>query len=607
MKKKNSGDLATLQSRRFFIVIGMLTLLIIYRLFMLQINGFEQFFHRSLHNRLTLKPLIPERGVILDRNGLLLAGNEVHYDLNARENALDETSLALLKKLINLTDKDIQDWTKRKKNRRKNQSVLLKSDLSREMMNQIASNRFRLNGIDIKARTIRIYPFKDALAPVTGYLSKINEDDTEVTDHPNYRGTEIIGRTGLERSLEQKLHGQTGFQAIETNVRGEQTNTLHESAVHHGETIHSSIDAKLQEFIFKALGKEVGSVVVMDPRNGEILALVSKPSYDPNLFANPSLQSGLKDLQKQKNMPLFNRAVQGQYSQGSIIKPFVAIAGLNEEVINSKTTFHDPGFFQIEGSQNIYRDWYAKGHGEVNAFKAIIVSCDTFFYKLSVKLGIAKIAPMLRRFGFGKATGIELEHEAQGLVPDPVWKKENRHESWYHGDTVITSIGQGFMLSTPLQMAYATSILASKGQIHPPTLLQLLSPQQPLEAITLKYPYHWTYIHKAMEQVIQSTKPYGTGFRFGQDAPYRTAAKTGTVQVYRPKDGKFLPQAQLPRKLRDHATFIAFAPIEKPRFALAIVIEHASSSKASKLARKILDAAILGDYQDQALKQQASS
>ncbi len=602
MSKYFSIDLSSLQSKRSFILVTTLTMVIIGRLFTLQINGFEQFFHRSLHNRLTLQPTVPERGIILDRHGVVLAHNTVSYDLTIQENELEEQGLDSLKSIITITDKEYETWLKQKQQVRKNKPTLIKANLSRDEINRIASHSFQLKGIHIQPRTIRSYPLKEALAPVTGYLSAINGDDTDIIDHPNYRGTKTIGRAGLEKSMEPRLHGQTGFQAIETNVRGEKTDLLHESKAQAGKEINTSIDAKLQQFIYEALGKEVGSVVVMDPRNGEVLALVSKPSYDPNLFANPHLHAGLAALQKQANMPLFNRAVQGQYSQGSIIKPFVAIAGLDDGTINSRTTFSDPGYFQIEGSSNIYRDWYAKGHGEVNAFKAIVVSCDTFFYKLSVQLGIAKIAPVLRQFGFGKPTGIELAHEAQGLVPDPQWKKANRGESWYHGDTVITSIGQGFMLSTPLQMAYATSILAEKGYANPPSLIKQVTDSKNHQELSLKHPYHWTYIHKAMEQVIQSTKPYGTGFRFGQDAPYRTAAKTGTVQVYRPKDGKFLPQPQLPWKLRDHATFIAFAPIEKPRFALAIVIEHASSSKASKLARKILDAAILGKYPQEVSK-----
>ena len=601
---KNKFAKESLQRSLWLVVV--ISTLLLCRLFYIQVIDHKRYQTQSLNNRLDLEPTLPSRGIIYDRKGVIIADNVPSYQLaivKEQTKHMDQL-LHTIAKFVTLSEEDIKRFRAQLSKHAKFEPTLLKGKLTEKEAAALHSHSASMQGIRIIPTLLRIYPKGEAMAHVLGYVGQINQDERAALDSTNYRGTHWIGKTGFEKYAEENLHGQTGYRAIESNALGRSVRTLNETPAQSGTSYVLSIDSQLQQVAFDAIGKERGSIVAIDPNNGEVLAMVSKPSYDPNGFTQGLEANHYQNLQKKPGNPMVNRAIHGQYPQGSTIKPFMAMAGLESGVINQATTIDDPGHFQIPHVDHLYRDWLPKGHGRVNAAKSLIVSCDVFYYQLAYKLGMQRMSSMFESFGFGKPTGIEMPNEYLGIVPTPDWKYANKGERWYTGDTILSGIGQGYMLATPLQLAHATAIFSAQGKNFKPTLIHEIidqngkhqaHPPEFISSYKAKHSSNWGYLSNAMHKVVVSKRPRGTGYRFGTDTPYTAAAKTGTVQVYRPKGGIFVPQPQLPKHLRDHALFIAFAPIKQPKIAVAVVIEHASSTVSARAARKVIDQYLLGE------------
>lgn len=578
-----------------FLIICSLTLVL--RLAYLQFAQYRRFATLSLQNQMNITPIAPTRGIIVDRNGTVLAENIPVYAIEIipdRVKNLSETLEKLKALLPSISDEDIEHFHHVRKQRRAYLPVPFKLKLSEKEVAIFATHQYAFPGVSIKAELIRSYPLGEITAHVLGYTGRLSTDDLNRVDSANYRATSFIGKTGIERFYENKLHGQVGYQQVETDVSGRTVRTLSKQAPISGDKITLTLDARLQARIHNTLKHKEGAVAVLDVTNGDVLALVSTPSYDPNQFVHGMTQKSYSALVDAPEKPLFHRAVRGLYPPASTIKPFIALAGLEQGVIDEHTTIHDPGWYRLPGIAHLYRDWKRGGHGVMYLKRALTVSCDTYFYQLGNKLGINAIEDILTRFGFGQFSYIDLKEEAPGLIPSPHWKKQTKGLVWYPGDTLITAIGQGFMLASPLQLAQATAALSQHGRRFRPHLIKSWSSDTGAEH-TVKpfeeYPIaiqenNWHLVIDGMRSVI--TKREGTGHRFGRDTPYSVAAKTGTAQVFSLSQDEKKRNEDIPDALRDHSLFIAFAPIEKPEVAIAVLIEH--DPTASKIARQVMDA-----------------
>lgn len=579
-----------------------LSILLVFRLAYLQISQFKRYETLSLKNQMSIIPIAPPRGIILDKNGVVLAENIPVYVLEIipeRVKQMPET-LQKLKALIpSITDDDIDNFNKARKQNRSFVPIPFKLKLSQEEVAIFASNQYQFPGVSIKARLMRYYPLGDMMAHLLGYVGRINVQELRQVDPTNYRATNFIGKSGIERYYEDILHGQVGYQQVETDVSGRTLRVLNKQNPVSGERLYLTIDKRIQEVAYEAMKERRGAVVAMSTKGGDILAMISAPSFDPNLFVNGINNIDYQKLATARDRPLYNRAVRGLYPPASTIKPFMGLTGLEKGFINSSYGIYDPGWFRLPGVSRPYKDWRKGGHGITNLKRAIMVSCDTYFYQLGHRMGIGIIEEMLNKFGFGQMTGIDLNEEAPGLVPSKHWKAQNKGLPWYPGDTIITSIGQGFMLVSPLQLANATASLSQKGQRFRPHLL-LKSIQsdteethkyKPVEEypITVKDENYWVQISEAMQAVINNNE--GTGYRFGRNAPYSVAAKTGTAQVFGGKHYDKVRKAKaedIPEYLRDHSLIIAFAPADNPEIAVAVMVEN--DVAASSVARKVMDA-----------------
>jgi penicillin-binding protein 2 len=449
--------------------------------------------------------------------------------------------------------------------------------------------------VEIQARPVRHYPFAKLTSHVVGYVGAINEKEIKKIDPINYRNTRFIGKTGIEKSFETQLHGFVGYRQTENTALGRSLKTLSLAPPISGSAITTTIDIQLQRVAYDALGELTGSVVAIDTRSGEIRALVSKPGFDSNLFVQGITQTSYDELQYSKKKPLFNRALRGQYPPGSTIKPFMALAGLEENVISSRQRIRCPGFYQLPKQERKYRDWKKGGHGMPNIHDAIVQSCDVFFYTGAHRLKIDRMHNFLQKFGFGQKTQIALSGEKSGLLPSTAWKKRARNQVWFPGETLIAGIGQGFNLTTPLQLANATSILANRG-LQKQTLIveKINNIPVPLKApsianVQLNKPAHWIEIIQAMRDVIHSSR--GTARRIAIGAQYDMAGKTGTAQVFGVKQDEEYDEKNVVEHLKDHALFIAFAPVENPQLAVAVIVENGGhgGSVAAPIARKLFD------------------
>ena len=576
------------------------------RLVYLQVLNHERFTTLSESNRVRLQPLLPTRGFIFDRNGVLLADNLASYHLEiVREQVQDlEATLSALRARIALSDADVERFRKLARRSPPYTGVPLRFRLTDDEIARLAIDLYRFPGVEIKADLTRRYPLGARGVHVLGYVGRIDENELRRLDPGQYSGSTHMGKTGVERSYEDVLRGRTGWQQVETNAEGRPIRVLSRTPPTPGQHVYLSIDMRLQAVAEKALEGYNGAIVALDPRSGEILALASQPTYDPNPFVNGIDFASYRVLNTSKDRPLLNRALRGVYPPGSTIKPLMALAGLDYGVVNRYSGVFCPGFYRLPGSNHRFRDWKRGGHGSVGMDRAIAQSCDVYFYDLALRLGIDRIYEFFSRFSFGQPTGIDLPGEKGGLLPSQEWKRRNHKYGWFAGDTLSAGIGQGYFLATPLQLAHAVGVIAQHGIAFKPRVLlatedpgtRVRTPEPPraLPPIVTKNPRFWDTVIAGMIQVVEG----GTAHRIGIGAKYRIAGKTGTAQVFTLGQNEKYNASRLARHLLDHALFVAFAPVEEPRIAVAVIAEHGGggSSTAAPLARKVMDAWLLNKY-----------
>ncbi len=585
---------------------GLLLSVLLFRLFYLQVVSHEHFTTLSEDNRVKLRPLPPNRGLIFDRNGILLAENLPSYRLEITPEQIDDmgTTLSALEDIIEIRDIDRSRFEKLLRRKPRFEAIPLRFHLNDEEVARFSVNRHRFPGVDITAGLARHYPQGPLAVHALGYVGRIDEKALQVLDSSNYRGTSHVGKNGIEKTYEELLHGKVGLQQVETTAQGRIIRVLDSTPPVSGRNLYLTLDSRVQAVAEAAFGDYSGSAIAIDPNNGDILAFVSLPTYDPNPFVNGIDYDDYAALRNNDREPLFNRALRGQYPPGSTIKPFMGLAGLETGVTGGHSRTYCPGFYRLPGKDRKYRDWKRTGHGTVDLNIAITQSCDVYFYDLAQSLGIDRIHDYLQHFGFGKATGIDIQGELSGLLPSKEWKRSHRDLPWFPGETIITGIGQGFFLVTPIQLAAATAALANGGHMIRPQIVHSeqeaesddLVPHQPqlLETITINNQQHWDQVIAAMTDVVHSAR--GTARRIGKDSPYRIAGKTGTAQVFGLKEEEKYDAEAIAEKLRDHALFIAFAPVEEPRIAVAVIVENGGGggSVAAPIARKIMDAYLQG-------------
>lgn len=583
----------------FLMVIGLFTILI-YRFYTLQIVHFQDYATRADSNRIQFQAVPPTRGLIYDRNGILLADNRPSYTLSlVKERVKDlDGTLALISSIIDVSEDDRNLFLKGLKQRRRPyESVPLRYRLTEEEIAVIAVNEYRLDGVEVEAQLVRYYPFGDLFAHTIGYVGRINERELAGFDEETYRrynGTHGIGKIGIERFYEHELLGEVGSQHVEANAHGRVLRVLERVDPVPGKDLHLFIDLKLQRAALAALEGNRGAVVAVEVATGGVLALVSAPSYDPNLFVTGISYSDYKELNQSRDLPLFNRTLQGQYPPGSTLKPILGLGGLETGVITPEWRIRDPGFYQLEKDERLYRDWKKWGHGnQVDLNQAITESCDVYFYGLAVRLGIDQMHPVGAAFGLGRKTGVDLPNERAGLWPSRVWKEAVRGLPWFPGDSLNVSIGQGDVLLTPLQLGVMTATIASRGRLHTPRIVQQVGDFKPDTAGVQSYnakPENWDYVANAMENVIHSV--HGTAKIIAPGATYRMAGKTGTAQVIGIAQDERYDRDKVHARNRDHALFIAYAPADHPQIAVAVIVENGEhgSSAAAPMARKVFDA-----------------
>ncbi|MBI3223205.1 MAG: penicillin-binding protein 2 [Nitrosomonadales bacterium] len=578
------------------------------RFLYLQVARHDYYQTLAESNRISVVPIVPNRGLILDRNGVVMAHNYSGYTLEITPNKTKDLEATIndLATLVEITTKDRKRFKKLLAESHNFETLMIRNRLTDEEVARFAAQQYRFPAVEIKARLFRDYPYADQTSHLIGYIGRINQTDVEQLEEndlaANYRGSDYIGKVGLEQSYESELHGTTGMEQVEVDSGGRAIRMLSRTPPSSGNTLVLSIDAKLQKIAVEAFGNYRGALVAIDPNNGEVLAFVSKPGYDPSLFIDGIDPQSWDELNNSPDVPLNNRALRGQYPPGSTIKPFMALAGLYYNTRSPSRTISDPGYFTLPGSGHQYRDWKQGGHGSVDMFKSIVISCDTYYYGLATEMGIDNIFNFLSRFNFGKKTGIDLEGETSGLLPSQEWKMKRYKDKWYAGDTVSVGIGQGYNLVTPMQLAYAVATLANNGVGYKPHLVKEIRSARSNESrmITtqpepdLKIdPAHLDLVKRAMAAV---TQPGGTAAQAAAGAPYHIAGKTGTAQVVGMKQGEKYDASKLDERHRDHAWFIAFAPAEQPKIALVVLAENGGhgGGTAAPIARKVFDYYLLG-------------
>lgn len=597
--------------RRLAVAGGLVLLaffLLFARFFWLQVIQHEHYRTRAEDNRIALVPIVPNRGLIVDRNGTVLARNYSAYTLEIMPSKVADLEAVIdeLAGIVDIQPKDRKRFRKLLEESRNFESLPIRTRLSDEEVARFVAQRFRFPGVDVKARLFRQYPNGDLASHALGYIGRVNDRDLASIEkneaEDNYRGTEHFGKTGLEQKYEFELHGQTGFEQVEVDAGGRAVRVLERTPPVPGSNLVLTLDAKLQQVVEKAFGKRRGALVAIEPSTGGILALVSMPGYDPNLFVDGINLQDWEALNTSEDKPMVNRALNGAYPPGSTFKPFMALAALETGKRTPQQSIADPGFFTFGG--HTFRDDKKGGHGIVDMYKSIVHSCDTYYYVLANDMGIDAIANFMRQLGFGSPTGIDIEGESKGVLPSQAWKKERfrkpEQQKWYAGETISIGIGQGYNAYTPIQLAQATAAIASGGVLFRPHLVKyvenintgertLVEPQ-PLRTLPFK-PANIEVIKRAMVGVNTE----GTGARAFAGAEYVAGGKTGTAQVYSLKGGKY-EASKVQERLRDHALFIAFAPAEQPTIALAVLVENGGfgAQTAAPIARQVLDYYLLG-------------
>lgn len=590
----------------FVVLIGFSTLII--RFYFLQVVRYEHYHTLAENNRISVVPTAPTRGIITDRNGTTIAHNFFGYALEITPSKVDdlEKTIADISQLVEISSSDIKRFKKLKERMHEFESIPIRTHLNEVEAAKFAANRFRFPGVDIKSRLFRHYPNEKLGAHIAGYIGRINDNDLdwlrESNVLSNYKGSDHIGKSGIEQYYEKTLHGITGFQQVEINAEGKAVRVLSSKAPVSGNNLTLSIDLELQAIAEKGFGESRGALVAIQPKTGEVLALVSMPTFDPNLFVGGIDTKNWRRLNESEDKPLINRPLRGIYPPGSTFKPFVALAGLEAGKRLPPYSIQDQGYFTLPNSSHRYRDWKVDGHGIVDVTRAITVSCDTFFYGLAIELGIEKLANFVRHFGFGEKSGIDIGGENSGLLPTPEWKRRRFKQPWYVGETVIVGIGQGYTLVTPMQLAYATAVLANKGTAMKPHLVTAITNIETGEVSHIKpvlteqivlSDSNLEIVKKAM---IDVTLPGGTAAFVGNNAGYSIAAKTGTAQVIGIKQNEKYNEKSINARHRDHALFIAYAPTEDPTIAIAAIVENGGhgGSAAGPIVKQVMDYYLLG-------------
>nr|WP_232347775.1 penicillin-binding protein 2 [Gilliamella sp. M0364] len=602
-----------------FVVIILLIFVLLANLADLQISNFSYYSTKSNNNRIEIIPIPPSRGMIYDRNGTPLAINNITYQLNIvpdKTKNLNE-QFEQLKTIVDLTDEDIENFQKERRNYRAHRPVPLKENLTEKQIARFIVDQHRFPFVSIVKIQHRYYPYGASLTHILGYISKINTQDKQRLEEENkasdYVATFNIGKMGIERYYEDVLHGTAGNEKVEVNSRGRIVRLLEQHPPQAGEDIYLSINLKLQLYIESLLAGRKASVVAIDPNNGEVLAMVSSPSYDSNDFVGGISSKKYSELLNDPSKPLFNRALLGAYPPASTVKPFISIAALSEGVVSPKSVVNDPGWWQLPGTERRYRDWLKWGHGHVDVLRAIEESVDTYFYQVAYDMGIDRLNLWMTKFGYGERTGIDISanEETRAVMPSREWKLKRHKKSWLQGDTIPVGIGQGYWTATPMQMAKALTTLINNGKTFTPHFLlykksdiintnqnqPTIDPEKYVESNSLVdvNPAYWALAKEGMHRVMFGAR--GTARKVYAGAKYQAAGKSGTAQVYGLKENETYNAHKIPEHLRDHALFIAYAPYDKPKIALAIVLENGGggSSNGGAVARKILDYYLEGD------------
>ncbi len=587
--------------------------LLLVRLVYLQVLQYDYYRTKAEDNRISIVPIMPNRGLILDRSGTVMARNYSAYTLEISPGKVAdlEKTIDELAAIVEIRPSDRLRFKRLRIEAKGADSLPIRTRLTDEEVAKFAVNRYRFPGVDIQARLFRQYPLNELASHLVGYIGRINDRDVERIDDEgltaNYKGTDHIGRTGLEQSYESELHGVTGYEQVEVDSGGRGVRTLSRTSPTSGNNLVLTLDIKLQEVAEQAFGDNRGALVAIEPATGGILAFVSKPGFDPNLFVDGIDPVSWEELNTSPDRPMVNRALAGTYPPGSTFKPYMALAALELGKRTPQQTIYDPGFFQFGNHR--FRDDKVGGHGTVDMYKSIVASCDTYYYVLGNDLGIDNLSRFIGQFGFGAKTGIDVEGEATGVLPSQEWKRKRfrkpEQQKWYSGETISVGIGQGYNAYTPLQMAQAMAALANNGVIYRPHLVNYIenirsgerTPVEPRveRAITLK-PENIEFIKRALAGVNIE----GTGARAFAKAEYTSGGKTGTAQVVAMKQNEKYNEKNVAERHRDHALFIAFAPVDSPRIALAVVVENAGfgARAAAPVARQVLDYYLLGKRVD---------
>ncbi|GAA59042.1 penicillin-binding protein 2 [Pseudoalteromonas sp. BSi20652] len=581
----------------FVFVLGLVAVLLS-NIYTIQVQDHQDYQTRSNDNRIKVIPIAPNRGLIYDRNGVLLAENKPVYNLEVIPEEVDDLdeSLDQISKIIAITEQDKQDFLKDIKHTRRFKSQVLKARLDETEVAKFSVNQHKFPGFSIEARLARYYSFGDTLTHALGYVAKLNRKELNQLEQEdratNYRATHDIGKLGLEKYYEETLHGKVGSQRVEVNNRGRVIRTLSMIPPQPGSDLVLTLDVGLQQIAQHALKDMRGAVVVMDAKDGGVLALYSNPSYDPNLFVHGISSKNYKALLNQ-DRPLINRTTQGRYAPASTVKPLMAVLALEENIVNETTTMWDPGFFEIRNVEHKWRDWKRWGHGHVDVYKAIEESCDTYFYDAAYRLGITKISDFMARFGYGDLSGIDIHEETTAILPSKEWKEDRFKESWWPGDTISVGIGQGYWTATPIQIANATNILVNRGINHPPHLVQVIKKDNDITQINneekppviLEDPRHWQVSLDAMHNTVQ--KISGTAHNAFKGTNYDSAGKTGTAQIVSIAQGERYDADSLKERQRDNTIYVGFAPYSDPKIVVSVVLEN--NHGGIQIARQLMD------------------
>ncbi|MBY8060606.1 penicillin-binding protein 2 [Vibrio fluvialis] len=597
-----------------FVGIVLMMGILVANLYNIQVNQYQDYKTRSNDNRIKVVPIAPNRGLIYDRNGVLLAENRPVFSLEIipeKVKNMDET-IARLQQILTITPEQIAAFEKERRQTRRFNSVPLLTQLTEEDVAKFSVQQYKYPGVSVSANLKRYYPYGEVLTHVIGYVSRINDRDIERLvregKEANYQATRDIGKLGIERYYEDLLHGEAGYQEVEVNSRGRVIRTLKYVPPTPGKDIVLNLDIKLQLYVHSLFNGRRGSAVVLDPKDNGVLAMVSSPSYDPNAFVHGISGKEYSELLNDKDRPLVNRTTLGIYPPGSTVKPFIAVSALEEGVITPNTTRNDPGYWRIPNSKTRpFRDWLRWGHGKVDIIKALEESVDTFFYQIAYDMGIDRLSDWMMKFGFGDYTGIDITEESKANMPTRDWKMARHRTPWYQGDTIPVGIGQGYWTATPMQLAKATSVLVHHGKVIAPHLLRStinngeeFSTQKETEYVT--YPpitgvpdKYWNMAIEGMYLVNHGKR--GTARRAFQGLQYKSAGKSGTAQVFGLAEGQEYNADELAEHLRDHALFTGFAPVDDPKVIVTIVLENAGggSSNGAPVVRQIFDRVILGN------------